>query len=423
MSNINIFTKVESDVRSYCRLFPTIFTKAIEDTLIDEEGRSYIDFLAGAGALNYGHNNPQLKKPLLDYIESDYITHSLDMFTAAKQMFLEVFEKFILQPRNLDYKVMFTGPTGTNAAEAALKLARKATGRQTIICFQKGYHGHTLGALSVTPNPVYQKSAGIPIEYAIAVPFESQALQPGETDNSLDQLETLLNDLIQKQEKPAAVILETVQSEGGINVASIPWLQRLAQLTQEQGILLIVDDIKVGCGRTGPFFSFERAGIQPDLVCLAKSLSAYGNPMAAVLIRPEIDCWKPGEHSGTFRGNNLAFVTATAAIQTYWQTKDFENEITSKGKMVGDRLQTMTQRYPKMGGQQRGLGLIQGIGCDVAGLAKTVSNEAFQRGLIFEPMGVNKEVINLQPTLTASPETLTQGLDILEESIEAALAR
>ncbi|NEO20783.1 diaminobutyrate--2-oxoglutarate transaminase [Moorena sp. SIO4A5] len=416
---MNIFTKLESEVRSYCRLFPTVFTKAVGDTLIDESGRTYIDFLAGAGALNYGHNNPKLKKRLLEYIESDAITHSLDMFTSAKQQFLERFEEVILIPRGLNYKVMFTGPTGTNSAEAALKLARKVTGRKTVICFTKGYHGHTLGALAVTPNPTYQKAAGIPLGHVLTVPFEDKN---GTKDDSLDYLEKLVDDLSLNQEKPAAVILETVQSEGGINVASVPWLQRLAQITQEREILLIVDDIKVGCGRTGPFFSFERAGLKPDLVCLAKSLSAYGNPMAVVLIRPDLDCLKPGEHTGTFRGNNLAFVTATAALDEYWETDTFAQEIADKGEVMKKRLKDMIARYPEVGGEHRGLGLIQGIACEQKGLAKKVSNEAFKRGLIFEPMGVNKEVINLQSTLTIDPDTLTQGLDILEESIGAALS-
>ncbi|NEO98268.1 MAG: diaminobutyrate--2-oxoglutarate transaminase [Symploca sp. SIO2E9] len=416
---MSIFTRLESEVRSYCRLFPTVFTKAMGDQLIDESGRTYIDFLAGAGALNYGHNNPKLKKRLLEYIESDAITHSLDMFTAAKQNFLERFEEVILMPRGLNYKVMFTGPTGTNSAEAALKLARKVTGRQTVICFTKGYHGHTLGALAVTPNPVYQKAAGIPLGNVLTVPFEDKS---GAKDDSLEQLEKLLDELNRNQEKPAAVILETVQSEGGINVASVSWLKRLAQMTQEQGILLIVDDIKVGCGRTGPFFSFERAGLKPDLVCLAKSLSAYGNPMAVVLIRPDLDRWKPGEHSGTFRGNNLAFVTATAAIDEYWETDAFEKEIAEKGEIMSKRLKEFIAHYPELDGEHRGLGLIQGIACKPPGLAKQVSNEAFKRGLIFEPMGVNKEVINLQSTLTITPETLRQGLDILDKSISAALS-
>lgn len=387
--------------------------------MIDENGRTYIDFLSGAGALNYGHNNPKLKKHLLEYIESDSITHSLDMFTAAKQKFLERFEEVILKPRGLNYKVMFVGPTGTNSAEAALKLARKATGRKTVVCFEKGYHGHTLGALSVTPNPVYQKAAGIPLDNVLTVPFESK---PAREDNSLDELEKLLDELTPNQEKPAAVILETVQSEGGINVASVSWLDRLARITKEREILLIVDDIKVGCGRTGPFFSFERAGLKPDLVCLAKSLSAYGNPMAVVLIRPDLDCWKPGEHSGTFRGNNLAFVTATAAIDEYWQTDDFAKEIAEKGELASKRLQEAIAKYPELGGDRRGLGLLQGIASKVPGLAKKVSNEAFKRGLIFEPMGTNKEVINLQPTLTIDIDTLTEGLDILDASIGAALS-
>lgn len=412
-----IFNRLESEVRSYCRLFPTVFTKAVGDILIDENGNRYIDFLAGAGALNYGHNNPKLKKPLLEYIESDAIAHSLDMFTSAKQKFLERFEEVILKPRELDYKVMFTGPTGTNSAEAALKLARKVTGRKTVICFKNAYHGHTLGALAVTPNPSYQKAAGISFSDVFALRFEDNSGK----DTSLDDLEKTVDELNEKQEKPAAVILETVQSEGGINVASIPWLKRLAQITKERDILLIVDDIKVGCGRTGPFFSFERAGIKPDLVCMAKSLSGYGIPLAVVLIRPDLDQWKPGEHSGTFRGGNLAFVTATAALDEYWQTDDFEKEIAEKGIMVKKRLQEMIAHYPEIGGEHRGIGLIQGIACKKEGFAKKVTNEAFKRGLIFEPMGENKEVINLQPTLTADFDTLSQGLDILDKSISAAL--
>ncbi|MEM8722830.1 MAG: diaminobutyrate--2-oxoglutarate transaminase [Cyanobacteria bacterium P01_G01_bin.39] len=416
---MSIFASLESEVRSYCRLFPTIFTKAAGDQLIDENGRSYIDFLSGAGALNYGHNNPKLKQPLLEYIESDSVTHSLDMFTSAKQKFLERFSEVILKPRGLEYKVMFTGPTGTNSAEAALKLARKATGRKTVICFKKGYHGHTLGALAVTANPVYQKAAGIPLGNVLTVPFEDKT---GAEDTSLDDLEKLFDDLSQNQDKPAAVILETVQSEGGINVASVSWLKRLAEITKKREILLIVDDIKVGCGRTGPFFSFERAGIKPDLVCLAKSLSAYGNPMAVVLIRPDLDCWQPGEHSGTFRGNNLAFVTATAAIDHYWQTDAFAQSIADKGEVMRKRLQEMIAQYSELGGEHRGLGLIQGIACQQPGIAKKVSNEAFKRGLIFEPMGVNKEVINLQSTLTIDLDTLNRGLDILDKSISAALS-
>lgn len=415
---MSIFTRLESEVRSYCRLFPTVFTKALGDILIDESGNRYIDFLSGGGALNYGHNNPKLKKHLLEYIESDGIAHSLDMFTVAKQKFLERFEEVILIPRGLNYKVMFTAPTGTNSVEAALKLARKVTGRKTVIYFTKSYHGVTLGSLAVTDNPEYHKIPGIPLENTLSIPFQDQS---NKEDNSLNILENLLDDLNQKQAKPAALIIETVQSDGGINVASIDWLKSLAQMLQEQDILLIVDEIKTGCGRTGSFFSFERAGLQPDLVCLAKSLSGYGLPMAVLLIQPDLDCWDTGEHSGTFRGNNLAFVTATAAIEEYWQTDSFSKEIECKAELVSQRLQQMVALYPKLGGEHRGLGLLQGIACKPKGLAKKVSNNAFKHGLIFEPMGLDKEVINLQPTLTASSDTLKKGLDILEESIKAAL--
>lgn len=244
---MKLFNEIESEVRSYCRLFPTVFTKAIGDILIDENGHTYIDFLAGGGALNYGHNNPILKKHLLEYIESDEIIQSLDMFTAAKRKFLQRFQELILKPRGLKYKVMFTAPTGTNSVEAALKLARKVTGRKTIIYFTKAYHGVTLGSLAVTDNPEYQKIPGVPLDDVITTPFQDQS---DKEDNSLTRLEALINNLNKKHQKPAAVILETTQSDGGINVASTRWLKSLAKMLQEQDILLIVDDIKVGCGRT-----------------------------------------------------------------------------------------------------------------------------------------------------------------------------
>ncbi len=412
---MNTFTRLESEVRSYCRSFPVIFTKAKGHELIDENGHHYIDFLAGAGALNYGHNNPIFKKRMLEYIDSDSITHSLDLFTTAKRAFLEHFENIILKPRNLDYKIMFPGPTGTNAVESALKLARKVTRRKMILFCNNGFHGVTLGALAVTANQSKRAAAGVPLRDTFSIPFYGQFGEKGDTFESLDfHLENF-------PEKPAAIILETTQAEGGINVASVTWLKRLEQYVQKHNILLIVDDIQVGCGRTGPFFSFERAGLNPDFVCLSKSISGYGIPMSIVLIRPKLDCWQPGEHNGTFRGHNIAFVTATAALAEYWKTDSLSKMVLVKAEILEKRLQKIIKHYPALKGQHKGIGMIQGITCSPVHLANKISQESFKRGLVIETAGSQDEVLKVLPPLTIETNALIQGLDIIEESIAAVL--
>lgn len=420
MSNTNnIFTKIESNVRSYCRSFPTNFTTSKDYEIFDASGKVYIDFFSGAGGLNYGHNNSHLKQALLNYVESDGISHSLDMHTEAKRQFLNNFNEIILQPRNLNYKVMFPGPTGTNAVEAALKLARKVTGRRDIVHFEKSFHGMTLGALSVTANPKYRRASGIPLTHTFSIPFicESEYSEQRE-DLCMSQLSTLI-----KEHKPAAIILETVQAEGGINVANVSWLKRIFEYAEEHGILVIVDDIQVGCGRTGTFFSFERAGLKPDLICLSKSISGYGTPMSLLLIRPELDVWEPGEHNGTFRGNNLAFVTASTALSHYWQTNEFEIAIKAKGQSLAQRSEQIVARYPKLQGSRRGIGAIQGIACASGTIAKQISHAAFERGLIVETAGSQGEVLKLLPPLTITPQALDRGMNILEETIDAVLLR
>ncbi|MGH8160590.1 MAG: diaminobutyrate--2-oxoglutarate transaminase, partial [Gammaproteobacteria bacterium] len=338
--NTQTFEKLESQVRSYCRSFPTVFTHAEGSRLTDEDGRRYLDFFAGAGVLNYGHNNPQLKKALLAYIEDGGIVHSLDMYTVAKRTFLERFDEIILKPRRLDYRVQFPGSTGTNAVESALKLARKVTGRESVIAFTDAFHGMTLGALAASGNAFKRAGAGVPLDNVQTLPYDGY---PGCPD-SLAYLEAVLDDRGSGVDKPAAIILETVQAEGGIHVAHPEWLKRLEKIARDRGILLIVDDIQVGCGRTGPFFSFEPTGIEPDMVTLSKSLSGYGLPLAVVLIRPELDQWEPGEHNGTFRGHNPAFVTAAAALE-FWRDDSLARQTEENARTVPARLEKIATEH------------------------------------------------------------------------------
>ncbi|MFP5264071.1 MAG: diaminobutyrate--2-oxoglutarate transaminase [Blastocatellia bacterium] len=413
------FDLLESEVRIYCRNFPAVFTKATGSKLFDEDGRGYIDFFSGAGTLNYGHNNPRLKRRLIEYLKSDQIVHSLDMATAAKREFLERFNSVILAPRGLNYKVQFCGPTGANAVEAALKLARKATGRNTVVFFMNAYHGLSLGSLSVTGNSSKRAAAGVPLHYTMPMPFDGD-LGPGV--DTLNYFEAFLQNAGSGMEIPAAVIVETVQAEGGVKVASFEWLRRLEQITKEYGILLIVDDIQVGCGRTGQFFSFESIGINPDMICLSKSISGYGLPMALLLIKPERDVWHPGDHTGTFRGNNLAFVTASEAL-SYWEDDAFSQSVIEKSGIAIRLLSGIVESYPEASAWVRGRGLIQGLIFRVPGLAQLVGRLAFERGLVIETSGPQNEVLKILPALSISREELEEGIARISDSLDVALSQ
>lgn len=414
----SVIEQYESEVRSYCRKFPVVFERAENSWLFDINGKMYLDFFSGAGALNYGHNNPNLKKALLEYIQKNGITHSLDFFTQAKQDFLERFNRIILEPRGMSYKIQFTGPTGTNAVEAALKLVRKLTGRKQIAFFTNAFHGMTLGALAVTSNPFKRMGAGVPLDYTFSLPFDGKQV---ERYDSLSYIETGLGNL-REDDKPAAVILETVQAEGGINVASFEWLKRLSEILKQHKVFLIVDDVQVGCGRTGTFFSFEPSGMAPDIICLSKSLSGYGLPLAITLIKPELDIWNPGEHNGTFRGFNLAFVTATSSLD-FWLDAKLENDVNIKAKYLSEKLQFLATIYSRHITEVRGRGFIQGLCFSDQKIASAISKIALEQGLILETSGPNDEVLKLLPPLTISINDLERGLSIIEKSIDITLER
>lgn len=416
-AKMKTFEELESTVRSYSRGWPTVFTKAKGYKLWDIDDKEYIDFFAGAGALNYGHNNDAMQEKLINYIRKDGIIHSLDMGTTPRQEFLERFNDIILQPRELDYKVMFPGPTGTNTVESALKIARKVTGRDTVISFTNAFHGMTIGSLSVTGNSFKRHGAGIPLHHSVSMPFDEYV----EDQDSIAYLERFLEDSGSGVALPAAIILETVQGEGGMNAARMEWLKKVENICRRWDILLIVDDVQAGCGRTGTFFSFEPAGINPDIVCLSKSIGGIGLPMAITLIKPEYDQWGPGEHNGTFRGNNLAFLAATEAL-TYWETAEFSDAIMKKADFLHDRINRIIPKYPELNGEARGRGLMQGIAIDnTDDLTAKICSEAFERGLIIETSGPNDEVIKFLPPLIIDEAGLEKGMNILDASINQVL--
>jgi diaminobutyrate--2-oxoglutarate aminotransferase len=413
---MDVFARLESEVRGYCRSWPTVFSTARGSHMTDENGRTYLDFFAGAGTLNYGHNNPELKRRLMDYLARDAIVHGLDMHTTAKRDFLERFEEVVLAPRGLDYKVQFPGPAGNNSVEAALKLARKYTGRESVVSFTNAFHGMTLGALAVTGNSMKRHGAGVPLGHGVAMPYDDYL--DGRTPDFL-LLDTMLDDSGSGLDKPAAVIVETVQGEGGVNVATPEWLRGLADLCRRHDILLIVDDVQMGCGRTGAFFSFEDAGITPDIVCLSKSLSGYGLPFAVTLMKRELDVWEPGEHNGTFRGFNPAFITSVAALDDYWTGEGMEKQTLAKGEQIERGLNEIAVAHAGAIEGVRGRGMAWGLVMRDAEVAPKVCAEAFARGLLMETSGPEGEVVKLLPPLTTAEADLNRGLEIIAESVDA----
>ncbi|MFD5752241.1 diaminobutyrate--2-oxoglutarate transaminase [Streptomyces sp. NPDC127033] len=410
--DLSVFTTLESEVRSYCRSWPTVFNRAQGSRMYDEDGHEYLDFFAGAGSLNYGHNNPVLKRTLLDYLQHDGVTHSLDMSTTAKRAFLEYFQNTVLRPRDLPYKVMFPGPTGTNAVEAALKLARKVKGRESIVSFTNAFHGMSLGSLAVTGNAFKRAGAGIPLVHSTPMPFDNYL--DGRTPDFI-WFERLLEDQGSGLNQPAAVIVETVQGEGGINVARAEWLHALAQLCRRHDMLLIVDDIQMGCGRTGAFFSFEESGITPDIVTISKSISGYGLPMSLCLFRPELDVWEPGEHNGTFRGNNPAFVTATAALNTYWSDDTLERQTLAHAQTIEAALHDTAIHHS--GSAYRGRGMAWGLELADPRHAGRAARRAFELGLLVETSGAHDEVLKLLPPLIITTDDLDEGLRTVQRAV------
>lgn len=408
---MNILNNNESNVNGYAKSFPTVFKYSDNDILRDHKNKEYIDFFSGAGVLNYGHNNKQMKDELIKFLNSGFPIHCLDMDTVIKLEFLEKFNKIILEPRNLNYKIQFPSPTGTNAVEAAIKLARKKTKRTKIISFTNSFHGMTATSLALSAGQE-NRHKDIPNQDVMFFPYDGYM---GSNIDTVEYLSKMINTKGSGNQLPAAIILETIQAEGGVNVASVKWLISLADFAKQNDILLIVDDIQVGCGRSGTFFSFERAGIVPDIVLLSKSISGLGLPLALVLLKPELDIWKPGEHNGTFRANNLSLCTATKTLD-YWIDNSFMDEVKTKSSLIETKLKEFSDNCSSVI-DVRGYGMIWGVELIDNKLAEIVSKTLFENGIIIETCGNEGQVIKLLPPLTITIENLNIGLDKLLNTI------
>jgi len=422
---MKIFEQRESEIRGYGRMYPTVFASASNARQVDEAGKNYIDFFAGAGVLNFGHNNEHMKKALIEFIQNDGVAHSLDMYTSPKRVFLEKFTSTILEPRNMPHKMQFMGPTGTNAVEAALKLARRVTGRTTVVAYNFGFHGMTLGSLACTANSYFRNAAGVPLEHVVRQPFGCETLCQGCTIGcgveSVEKLRAQYADPSSGLEPPAAFLVEAIQAEGGVHVASKEWLQAVQKLAHDLGALFIIDDIQAGCGRTGNYFSFDNMGLDPDIINLAKGIGGFGTPMAMNLVKPEHDKhWSPGEHTGTFRGQGLSFVAGVEALK-YFDDDRLMTEVKKKGMLMREALEAMCKKHSAQRFQVRGKGMIQAIDFDDGALVKTITTNCFDKGLLICACGSGGKVLKLIPPLTIPDADLEEGLAILARAIDSAL--
>lgn len=416
-TDFSVFEDLESDVRIYCRKFPVVFHRAKDAELYAEDGRPFIDFFCGAGTMNYGHNNEYIKSRVTEYLAGDGLMHGLDLHTVAKREFLSAFAEIVLRPRDLDYKVQFCGPTGTDAVEAALKVARKATGRTGFFAFTGAYHGMSRGSLGVTGGLRARRAGGITGQDVTFIPYEDGPRGPFD---SISLIERLLDDPSSGVARPAAVIVEPMQMEGGMYPASPGWLRRLRTVTERYGVLLILDEIQAGCGRTGTFFCFEQAGITPDIVTVSKSIGGYGLPLSLTLFRRDLDVWEPGEHTGTFRGNQLAFIAATAACEL-WQQTQFRTDMAVAARRLQRFGEEVTQAHPSVA--VRGLGMAMGVDLgrdDGPERAERVQRYAFDHGVVVELCGRRDEVLKILPPLNIDIPRLDRGLGVLRDALNAA---
>jgi diaminobutyrate-2-oxoglutarate transaminase len=413
MKHTTQFEKIESEVRYYCRDTPNLFISARGARVWDNHGTEFIDFLAGCGSLNYGHNHPIIKAAMLSYLALDGIGNALDFHTGAKLGFIESFCKIILAPKKLDYRLQFTGPTGANCVEAALKLARKFTGRDTIAAFTNAFHGMSMGALAATGSRTARGGIEGMLQHVVRLPFEGYV---GSGMQDLERFSAMVRDPSGGVAPVAAIIVETVQGEGGLNTASDAWLRKLAEVARDVGALLIVDDIQAGCGRTGDFFSFERAGIVPDAVCLSKSIGG-GLPMSLLLVKPEFDIWHAGEHSGTFRGNSLAFVAATAAL-SLWTDSEFVDGLQERSRSLTCWCESVVLEYGDAIVRGKGRGMMQGIEFASAVTAKAVADGARKKGVLLETCGPSDEVLKILAPLNIERDLFHEGLRRVKAAIE-----
>lgn len=427
----------ESNARSYPRRIPLALQEAHGLYVRDTQGQLFMDCLAGAGTLALGHNHPVAIEAMRQTLDSGLPLHTLDLTTPVKDRFVE--DLFAALPENFarHARIQFCGPTGADGIEAALKLARIATGRKPVMSFSGGYHGMTLGTLSLMGNLGPKQALGslmadvqfLPYPYDYRCPFGIGG-EAG-VDAGLHFIEQLLGDPESGVLPPAAIVVEVVQGEGGVIPAPVRWLQGLRQLTRKHGVALIIDEVQTGIGRTGKLFAFEHAGIEPDILVLSKAIGG-GLPLSVVVYREELDTWKPGSHAGTFRGNQMAMAAGAATLR-HIISENLPGHADVMGQRLISSLRQLQSDYPCLG-QVRGRGLMVGVEIvsDASGdsrvpaadtaLAQAIQRQCLHLGVILELGGRHGAVVRFLPPLIIQAEEIEVLVSIFQVALEKAIA-
>jgi diaminobutyrate-2-oxoglutarate transaminase len=415
----------ESNARVYPRHFPFAVAEAAGPFIRDLDDNVFIDFLAGAGVLSFGHNHPELVAAASE--QMGVFTHGLDMPSLAKDAFTEAQLSMLPDGMRDKVKIQFCGPTGANAVDAAIKLCKTATGRGDIVAFSGGFHGSSHAAMALTGNVSQKQPVANGMPGVHFFPFSSGGVPEGVDSDSWDVtavalLEQALSDPHGGIPLPAAVIMEMVQGEGGVNPASVRFAQRVRRLTHELGVPLIVDEVQTGCGRTGSWFAFEQFDIEPDVIVASKALSGMGLAVAIIIYGQELDVWKPGAHTGTFRGNQLAFAAGAKAVELV-RRDDILGNVRARGEQITRRLAGLGE-HPGVR-EVRGRGLMWGIelralrdGRGAGEFAEQVQAEALRNGLILELGGRDDRVVRMLPPLNVTEHVTDIALTILVRAIE-----
>ena len=416
----------ESRARVYPRHIPIAVEKASGSFVQDLDGNIFIDFLTGAGVLSLGHNHPELVRAVTDQLGQ--LVHGLDLPTPAKDAFTDA-QLSMLPPGMRDRtRIHFCGPTGANAVDAAIKLCKTATGRDEVVSFQGGFHGTTHMGMALTGQVALKRPIGNGVPGVHFFPYSDCSNCPmGLTRATCDTncvgfLERSLHDPRGGVRLPAAVILELVQGEGGVVCADLDFVRRLRALTLDLDIPLVVDEVQTGCGRTGTWFAFEQYDIEPDVIVASKALSGIGQPVAIIMYDERLDTWAPGAHTGTFRGNQLAFAAGAEAVRIV-RRDDVLGNVQRRGEQVQERLGALRE-HPWVR-DVRGRGLMLGIeladpgsGRPAGDLAARVQAQALAGGLIVELGGRDDSVVRLLPPLNVSPDVVDQACTILIDAVE-----
>ncbi len=426
----------ESDVRSYPRRIPIAIEKAYGALIEDTRGQLFLDCLAGAGTLTLGYNHPEINLEIKTQLDSGLPYQTLDITTPVKDRYMRAILDFLPTEFASNACIQFCGPSGADAVEAAIKLAKQTTGRNTMAAFHGAYHGMTNGTMAMMGNlSTKARRQGLmadvhflPFPYRLRCPYGLSGDEGAK--QSLRYIERMLCDDESGVQKPAAIIVEPVQGEGGVIPAPVFWLQELRRITKEQGILLIFDEIQCGIGKTGYNFAFEESGVTPDILCLSKAVGG-GLPMSLLVFDKSIDTWLPGEHTGTFRGNQLAMATGAKALEII--TRDGLTQYALEaGHYFRQGLEKIASQTSCIA-EVRGKGLMLGMEivkpCGARNkfgepeadpeLTANIQRAALERGLIIEKGGRQGSVLRLLPPLIISYEQIDFALDVIERAIDS----